>query len=273
MLRVKYGWAGEGRFWALNNMIAKSENCKFDLNKEYNKASIAIDLGLSIDEFNEFIQYLSEGCNLIINNDGIITTGIVQENLNHISLERESARKRYYSGKENENGYISPEKDETSDEKIYKVKESKVKEIKENEREKTKSARRFPLLCPERDILLLFQDADPYIPTAVGKIPVDDNTWFATQVIKRNRGQPINDLIFSDALRKAFDNLKSEDWFIKAGGLYWLLDVKAGNFNGENCRTRIAKYLISTEKTSGKTKRDNYGDGQPFRALCNRDRI
>src|SRR4030067_2085558 len=89
MLRVKYGWAGEGRFWALNNMIAEAENCMLDLNKEYNKASIAVDLGLSIDELNEFLQYLLEKCNLIISDAGIITTGIVRENLTHTNLDRE----------------------------------------------------------------------------------------------------------------------------------------------------------------------------------------
>ena len=38
MLRTKYGWAGEGKFWALNGIIGQAENCEFDISKKFNKA-------------------------------------------------------------------------------------------------------------------------------------------------------------------------------------------------------------------------------------------
>ena len=34
MLRAKYGWSGDGKFWALNNRIALASNCILDLSKK-----------------------------------------------------------------------------------------------------------------------------------------------------------------------------------------------------------------------------------------------
>ena len=81
-LRKKYGWAGEGRYWALNNRIAKSENCKLDLNNKTIFDATTAALELTPDEFNEFIEYL-KSIHLVINyeNEGMITTRIVQQGL------------------------------------------------------------------------------------------------------------------------------------------------------------------------------------------------
>ena len=137
MLRAKYGWEGEGKFWALNNMIAKSENCQLDLSKNYNKATIAIDLGFTLEEFEEFMDYLSnpKECNLLKKNRNIYTADLLQENFENVSFEREKARdrkrKRKSSGKNIES---SGELSESSGEKRQssRLKESKVKEKKES---------------------------------------------------------------------------------------------------------------------------------------------
>ena len=50
------------------------------------------DLGLPVDEFDEFIKILSDECELILNLDGIITTEIVRDNLREVMKERERAR-------------------------------------------------------------------------------------------------------------------------------------------------------------------------------------
>ena len=92
LLRSKLGWSGEGRFWALNNMIAASDDCTIDLNRKNLKASVMLDLGLSVEEFDEFIKILSDECELILNLDGIITTEIVRDNLREVMKERERAR-------------------------------------------------------------------------------------------------------------------------------------------------------------------------------------
>ena len=58
MLRVEFGWAGEGKFWALNNRIAQADNCCLDVSKKYNKAALASDLDFNLEEFDKFIVFL-----------------------------------------------------------------------------------------------------------------------------------------------------------------------------------------------------------------------
>ena len=88
------GWAAEGRFWALNNMIAQSDECILDLNRKNLKATVMSDLGLKEDDFIEFITILKNDCELIIDLDGRITTETVRENLKEVMKEREAARVR-----------------------------------------------------------------------------------------------------------------------------------------------------------------------------------
>ena len=94
-LRVKYGWAGEGKFWALNNKIADAENCELNLSKKYNKASIANDLNFSIEEFDGFLEYLEEDCDLIIRENNHITTKMLRENLEKVMKERKRNKNNY----------------------------------------------------------------------------------------------------------------------------------------------------------------------------------
>ncbi len=96
MLRVKYGWDGEGKFWALNNMIAGAENCELDLARLYNKASIALDLNFTLEEFDDFLDYLSDpdACNLLRKDGEVYSNGLLQENLQAVMGERKSARDR-----------------------------------------------------------------------------------------------------------------------------------------------------------------------------------
>ena len=88
------GWAAEGRFWALNNMIAQSDECILDLNRKNLKATVMSDLGLKEDDFIEFITVLKNDCELIIDLNGRITTETVRENLKEVMKEREAARLR-----------------------------------------------------------------------------------------------------------------------------------------------------------------------------------
>lgn len=129
MLRVQFGWAGEGKFWALNNKIAQSEDCCLDVSKKYNRAAIASDLDFSMDELDEFLKCLLEDCELIREcPDGKITTDIIQECFARVMSDREKARERATRRWEKHTD-TSPEKDEVSPEKVCKVKESKVKEL------------------------------------------------------------------------------------------------------------------------------------------------
>ena len=92
MLRSKLGWAAEGRFWALNNMIALSDNCLLDLNRKNLRATVINDLDMTEEEFNHFIIVLAADCELVIALDGIVTSEIVRDNLKEVMKQRERAR-------------------------------------------------------------------------------------------------------------------------------------------------------------------------------------
>lgn len=94
LLRSKFGWAGEGKFWALNNMIGDSENCILNLNKKNIKASIAADLQFSLSELDEYIDFLITECELIKSLDGQIYTKQVRDDYTRVMKEREAARLR-----------------------------------------------------------------------------------------------------------------------------------------------------------------------------------
>lgn len=127
MLRVQLGWEGEGKFWALNNRIALSEGCCLDISKKYNKAALAGDLNFTLDEFDKFIIFLKDDCELIKEcGNGTITTDIIQEVFAKVMQDRDKARERHRR--------TSGGKSKTSGEKIHRVKESKVKETKEDKK-------------------------------------------------------------------------------------------------------------------------------------------
>ena len=121
MLRAKYGWAGEGKFWALNNMIAKAENCKLDLNEKFLRGAACGDLNFSFEELDEYISFLCNECKLIQYEDGVIFTNDTQDCLVDVSSDRISARERYLNriNRQKEAGKTnSPEKEETSPENV-----------------------------------------------------------------------------------------------------------------------------------------------------------
>lgn len=94
LLRSTLGWSAEGRFWALNNMIANSSGCILKLYNKKIRACVMSELNFTEDEFNNFIKVLTKDCELIINIDGSITTEIVRDNLREVNKQREAARKR-----------------------------------------------------------------------------------------------------------------------------------------------------------------------------------
>lgn len=135
MLRIKYGWEGEGRFWALNNRMATAENCTVDTTKKYQMVTIATDLGMTLKELDEYIDYLDKECDLIIRENDFITTEILQENLGRVMKKREKNQEDYKKRiKESLRNCKRTETEIQTSENIQsKVKEtkSKVKEKKE----------------------------------------------------------------------------------------------------------------------------------------------
>lgn len=93
-LRKKYKWEGEGKFWALNNMIAESEHCVLDLTQESKKKAIAVELDFEPLELDEFVEFLMNDCNLLEAVEGGFTTQMVQEIFSEVSNKRFSAKER-----------------------------------------------------------------------------------------------------------------------------------------------------------------------------------
>lgn len=91
-LRRKYDWAGEGKFWALNNMIAKSPNCLLDISSTNKKKAVAAELEFTLSKLDEFIYFLAEDCELVTIKDGIISTDRTQEDLKRVTRKREGDR-------------------------------------------------------------------------------------------------------------------------------------------------------------------------------------
>jgi hypothetical protein len=101
MLRQLYGggdagWAAEGRFWALNDIIADSELCQLDLSVNRNKADIAETLGISLQYLEEFLgNLLCEDVQLLFEiGEKIYATHKVKDTLDTVLIEREKARLR-----------------------------------------------------------------------------------------------------------------------------------------------------------------------------------
>jgi hypothetical protein len=134
MLRLQYGWGGDGRFWALNNRIAQAEKCCLDISKKYNKIALAADLDFKPKELDDFLKFLLSECELIKECEpGVITTDIIQENYLKVSKDRVTARERSARRWEKsrntspEEINSSPEESISPPEELCKVKESKVK--------------------------------------------------------------------------------------------------------------------------------------------------
>lgn len=94
LLRKKYSWCGEGKFWALNNMIAESDNCLLDITHDGKAEQTAADLDFEVDEFKEFLEYLEKKCKLIKKEGDFFTTAKVQADLKRVNGTREYDRIR-----------------------------------------------------------------------------------------------------------------------------------------------------------------------------------
>lgn len=94
-LRKKYGWEGDGRFWALHDMIAEAQDCILKISTYGERVCISDDLGLSPEEFEQFIAFLCcEECRLLIRLDEGITTQYIQEILADTMKGRSQASER-----------------------------------------------------------------------------------------------------------------------------------------------------------------------------------
>lgn len=96
MLRTAFGWAGEGRFWALNGMIAQADGCWLDISKPAERFRIAGTLNMTTAELDAFIAFLAdpEACGLVIRDGDRITTETVQACFARVETKRLKERER-----------------------------------------------------------------------------------------------------------------------------------------------------------------------------------
>lgn len=96
VLRLRHGWAAEGRFWALNGMIAEAEGCILNYSTTRDKMAVMAELDFAnTDELETFIAYLlSEECQLLFISDGGLTNDRLQEALVLANKTRENSRAR-----------------------------------------------------------------------------------------------------------------------------------------------------------------------------------
>ena len=98
MLRVKYGWAGEGKFWALNNMIAQASDCWLDISKKFVRADLCFELDFTQDELDNYINYLKKDCELLIEKNSCVSTNRIQDILQALMQERERCKDKRKQG-------------------------------------------------------------------------------------------------------------------------------------------------------------------------------
>ncbi len=138
ILRTYYGegdrgWAAEGRFWRLNSLIGKANNCKIDLNLKGEKARIAHELGMGMKDLEEFLVVLSVESELIHNDDGVIWTDQTQEDLSRATAMRKDSKTRYEAKKpvSAEKPESTTEKSKFSDQNLYRAEQSREERKKE----------------------------------------------------------------------------------------------------------------------------------------------
>jgi len=116
------GWAMEAKFWALNCLIGKAENCKLDLNLKGERARVARVLDLSLQELNDFLVVLRDEAELINDDDGVIWTEKTQEDLKRamaVRLEAKNRRNKNVDRQSDDNSKTSADNSLTSADKNH----------------------------------------------------------------------------------------------------------------------------------------------------------
>jgi hypothetical protein len=88
-LRKRYGWEGEGRFWALNSIIAESDNCRLDVNRKARFYAAADELDFTPEELGVFIEFLIEEVELLKSDDLGLYTDHLDEDFARLDKYRQ----------------------------------------------------------------------------------------------------------------------------------------------------------------------------------------
>jgi len=102
-LIATFGYEGYGRFWILNEKIARSPNAALDVSRRVNKLDLAKELDLDENELDKFLNFLADQeIDLINNQNGTITTDRVNELYSRLMevRKKERGKKQRQKGKE-----------------------------------------------------------------------------------------------------------------------------------------------------------------------------
>lgn len=101
-LIAAYGWAGYGRFNRLRELIGNAPNCRLDLTRKLTLNTIAGKLGMSPDEFQELIGFLTDPdeCGLLIDEGGVIFRNEILDDLRRVMKSRTDEKNRRDSTKQ-----------------------------------------------------------------------------------------------------------------------------------------------------------------------------
>ena len=194
-LRAQFGWEGYGRFWALNEAIARSKNVRLDLSTKVNRVTLALDLGLSVAAFDEFLAFLSDSqeCGLIQYQNGIVTTHQTIEDHAKVMAERNRKRKDrepvvdYFPDQEHDfHGDSAPDQGNGAEDRENGAEESHIVEERRREHSRVLSpvAKFEEFAQSEKSDRETFPEPEPpeVAPTSS---PADDFDPIATLTIPR----------------------------------------------------------------------------------------
>ena len=95
-LLAEYGFEGYGRFWVLCEKIAASPDVFLDISSRVIKLTVARTLGLSAEDFDGFIGFLSApDIGLIKLENGIISSDQLQKDYKQVATKRKTERDNY----------------------------------------------------------------------------------------------------------------------------------------------------------------------------------
>lgn len=115
-LRAQYGAAGYGRFWMLNEMISAAPEARLDMSRKINRLAVAQELGMNIEELEQFLAFLSDPeIDLVNIENDLLFTDRTQGEYKSVHAERERKKDRYEASRNSpERNEISPGKNSNS---------------------------------------------------------------------------------------------------------------------------------------------------------------
>jgi hypothetical protein len=251
-LITEYGFEGYGRFWILNEKIARNEGAYIDISRKLYKLDLANELRVDSEGLDKFLAFLSDPeVDLINIKDGKITTDRINELYKKTMGSREKERNRKLDKKGNDD--IPDGKDDfpvgkedipdtfltendtdkirsdkiRSDKKKSKVKKSKVNSIgsgeptdeKQSSKQKPDKPKKPPLR--ERDPVNDLERVEKvYLKNwdalyAQGKVKTPDPVinWGQARKLLKNHLEKLT----PEQIIQAVNNGLKDDWVMKKG--------------------------------------------------------